>query len=232
MKEIIVYTLTDPRDNLVKYIGVTKRPKRRFYEHITNNENNLKSTWIKKLKSHNLLPIYEELDITDIDNFSYVERYWISQFKSWGFDLKNMTEGGEGSYGFIPWNKGMKGVFHHSDISKEKMSIYRKENTIGEYNGFYGKKHSDENKKKWSDERKGKKWNVIQHEKLGGENHPSRKVVFCFDMNDNFIKKYDAAVDAVYDGFDANIISKVCRGINKSHKGYKFSFIRYDIKSL
>ena len=38
--------------------------------------------------------------------------YWISQFKSWNFNLLNGTDGGEGSNGF----KGKK----HTDETKEK----------------------------------------------------------------------------------------------------------------
>lgn len=223
MKKIIVYTLTDPRDNLIKYVGVTHRPKRRLYEHLNDSENNLKSAWIKRLQILGLVPIYDEIDVTDIDNFSWVEQYWISQLRTWGFPLKNMTEGGEGSYGTIPWNKGLKGVFKHSEESKNKMSEYRKKNTLGEDNGFYGKEHSIENKQKWSEQRKGTKWNDIQIEKLGGKNNPNRKPVYCYDLVGNFIKKYDAAIDAEDDGFNRGMISKVCRGIYKSHKGYTFS---------
>lgn len=224
MKKITVYTLSDPRDGLVKYVGITSRPKKRLSEHINEDENNLKGAWIKRLKSLSLEPIYEVIDITDTDNFVWVEQYWISQFKSWGFPLKNMTDGGDGSYGVTPWNKGLKGVFNHSEESKQKMSEYRKLNTIGEDNGFYGKKHSDENKKRWSEQRKGSKWNDTQREKLGGKNNPNRKPVYCYDLSGNFIRKYDAAIDAEEDGFNRGMISKVCRGIHKSHKGHIFSF--------
>jgi len=227
MRKITVYTLSDPRDGLVKYVGITSRPKRRAYEHIRDDENNLKSAWIKRLKSLGLKPIFEKIDVTDVDNFVWVEQYWISQFRTWGFPLKNMTNGGDGSYGFTPWNKGLKGVFKHSEESKKKMSEYRKKHTIGEDNGFYGKKHSDENKKRWSEQRKGSKWNEIQRQKLGGKNNPNRKAVYCFNLDGELIKKYDAAIDAKDDGFDANMISKVCRGVRKTYKQHFFSFNKY-----
>lgn len=224
MKKIIVYTLSDPRDGLVKYVGITSRPKKRLNEHLNENDNNLKGAWIKRLKSLSLEPIYDEIEETDINNFSWVEQYWISQFRTWGFPLKNMTDGGEGSYGVVPWNKGLKGVFKHSNESKNKMSEYRKKHTIGENNGFYGKKHTDETKMKYSERMKGSKWNEIQRDKLSGKNNPNRKPVYCYDLNGNFITKYDAAIDAEEDGFDRGMISKVCRGKRKSHKGHIFSF--------
>lgn len=224
MKKIIVYTLSDPRDSEIKYVGVTTRPKRRLYEHIHDDENNLKSAWVKRLKLLGLVPIYEELERTDLDNFRWVEQYWISQFRVWGFQLKNMTEGGDGSYGVEPWNKGLRGVFKHTEESKLKMSEHRKVSTVGEGNGFYGKTHSDENKNRWSNQRKGTKWNDTQIEKLGGENNPNRKPVYCYDLDGKFVKKYDAAIDAEVDGFSRSMISKVCKGIRNSHKGHVFSF--------
>ena len=71
---------------------------------------------------------------------------------------------------------------------------------------------------------KGSKWNDTQREKLGGKNNPNRKPVYCYDLGGDFIKKYDAAIDAEDDGFDRGMISKVCRGVNKTHKGHIFSF--------
>lgn len=225
MKEIIVYTLTDPRDGLVKYVGITSRPTRRMVDHLNDKRNNLKSTWVKSLKKLGLKPLFDVIDITDKENYSKIEQYWISQMKTWGFPLKNMTDGGDGSYGVKPWNKGLKGVFKHSEESKQKMSKFRKENTLGENNGFFGKQHSDKTIEKARERMLGSKWNETQYEKLGGVNHPSRKPVFCYDLDGNFIKKYDAAVDASKDGFDPHAISKVCRGVSKSHKSHIFTLI-------
>lgn len=225
MKEIFVYTLTDPIDGLIKYVGITSRPTRRMVDHLNDKRNNLKSTWIKSLKNLGLTPLFEIIDVTDEENYCKVEQYWISQMKTWGFHLKNMTDGGDGSYGVKPWNKGLKGVFKHSDKSKEKMSKYRKENTLGEKNGFFGKQHSNETKEKARERMLGSNWNEVQREKLSGLNHPSRKPVYCYDLNGNLIKKYNAAIDAEIDGFSAHAISRVCRGIIKTHKSHIFSLI-------
>lgn len=224
MKTIIVYTLTDPRDKLIKYLGVTYRPKRRLYEHLNSDENTIKGTWIKKLKSLNLKPIYDEIDVTDSDNYVWVEQYWISQLKSWGFPLKNMTDGGDGSYGVIPWNKGLVGVFKHSEESKKKMSEYRKEHTNGINNGFYGKTHSNIVKQKLSDRMKGSKWDDLRRGKLSGDNNPNSKKVYCYDLDGNLIKIYDTGISTKVDGFNPNLVSKVCRKKMLTHKGYVFSF--------
>ena len=43
-----IYTLTDPRDNTIKYIGKTNDIEKRLYRHLTEkNNNSKKSNWIK-----------------------------------------------------------------------------------------------------------------------------------------------------------------------------------------
>lgn len=216
MKKIIVYTLTDPIDLLVKYIGVTSRPKRRFREHIADMNSTLKCTWIKKLKLLGLSPIYDEIDETDTENFKLIEQYWISQFKTWGFPLKNMTDGGEGSYGVIPWNKGLNGCYKHTDKAKEQMSLSRK--------GKNPYEMSDLTKKKLSDIKKGSKWSDEQRIKF---KISISKKVYCFSLNGEFKKEYEAIVDVVNDNFDATSVSRVCNGIYLKHKGHIFSFDRF-----
>lgn len=97
-----IYTLSCPNSGDVKYIGVTKQNlKSRLYKHIHEAKNyqyiNEKRRWIKEVK----IPIIETLDTTTNLNDSYnLEMYWISQFKTWGFNLLNLTDGGKGSIGF------------------------------------------------------------------------------------------------------------------------------------
>lgn len=95
-----IYTLSDPITNVVKYIGKTNDISNRFKRHISdyylNESNSNKNTWIKNLKSKNLLPIIEILDFGESEFIYDLEVYWIDQFKQWGFELVNMTDGGDG----------------------------------------------------------------------------------------------------------------------------------------
>lgn len=107
-----IYTLTDPRDFKVKYIGKTNNIKKRLYRHITeSNGNSKKDNWIKKLNEINLSPIIEVLDTCEDDYINKLEIYWISQFISWGFELKNTTNGGDGGWDNV----------RHTNESIEKM---------------------------------------------------------------------------------------------------------------
>lgn len=119
---ITIYTLSDPITNQVRYIGKTKRELRfRMYAHLSNykikKEKNYKNSWIKSLKKKNLIPIIEILDVVMEDEWEFWEQYWISQFKCWGFNLTNMTLGGEGGSG-----KGPIG-YKHTEEAKLKISL-------------------------------------------------------------------------------------------------------------
>lgn len=98
--DYFIYTLSDPISMEIKYIGKTKNLKDRLQRHMSPC--NLKQTWqsktkwLKYLKNNNLKPVMEQLDIGDENNIDHLEIFWISQFKSWGFKLKNETIGGDG----------------------------------------------------------------------------------------------------------------------------------------
>jgi len=103
-----IYTLTDPRDNIIKYIGKTNNINKRFNLHLNEkNSNTKKANWINDLKNNNL----KILDIGTTEEINKLEIYWISQFKAWGFELKNFTNGGDGGWD----NK------KHTPLSIEKM---------------------------------------------------------------------------------------------------------------
>lgn len=120
---IRIYTLSDPTTKEVRYIGKTKKSLvERMYAHTSNyklkTERSYKNSWIQSLKQKGLKPIIEEVDIVEEDSWEFWESYWISQFKSWGFNLTNMTLGGEGSNG----GKGCLG-YRHTEEAKKRISI-------------------------------------------------------------------------------------------------------------
>lgn len=122
---MFLYVLKDPRDNIVKYVGITKDPRKRFKSHICDlRAVNRKNNWIKRLKWLNLLPIMEV--IADNLSLEEAERQETLLIKSID-GLFNSAVGGK-------VNKGYK----LSEKTKQLMSKTRK----GKNNGFYGKTHS------------------------------------------------------------------------------------------
>jgi len=95
-----IYTLIDPIDKEIKYIGKTKNLKDRMLKHMTpyslKDSWTAKNKWILWLKNQGLKPEIEILDEGNLDNIDSLEIYWIEQFKQWGFKLKNDTKGGQG----------------------------------------------------------------------------------------------------------------------------------------
>ena len=94
-----IYSLIDPRDNKIKYIGQTRfKISKRYSEHLRNSTyaatNNYKVyRWINDLKSENLLPRIELIENVDFADLDKREMYWISIYSK---ELNNMTVGGCG----------------------------------------------------------------------------------------------------------------------------------------
>ena len=99
MQIIFIYTLADPITEEVRYIGKTNNLKVRLQNHLCDRGKTHKVNWIKSLKRKELLPIIEILDQCNKNDANFLEQYWISQFKTWGFNLVNGTDGGDGGFG-------------------------------------------------------------------------------------------------------------------------------------
>lgn len=98
MVKTFIYSLSDPTTNEVRYIGKANDLKKRLHSHLTKS--NLtkpthKNNWIKSLLTQNLKPIIKPIEEVLVSEWEFWEIYWISQFKSWGFKLTNLTNGGD-----------------------------------------------------------------------------------------------------------------------------------------
>jgi len=118
MKNTIIYSLEDPTTNEIRYIGYTKKSlKQRLKQHLDNVREaekgnrpwNHRLSWIKSLQSK---PIITEICTVEAEYVCEEEIYWVSQFKTWGFRLVNLTEGGDGGN---TWAM-------HSDARKKEIS--------------------------------------------------------------------------------------------------------------
>lgn len=112
-----IYTLSDPNTGSVRYIGKTKNIKDRLKRHLSNNslsDSTKKNNWIISLLKNKQVPTIEILDEVNTNYANFYEVFYISLFKSWGFDLLNGTDGGDG----CDWT-GKK----HRAISKLKNKI-------------------------------------------------------------------------------------------------------------
>lgn len=103
-----IYTLEHPITGEIRYVGFTSRKylQERYRVHIHsathNRETTYSSNWIKSLLKQGLKPVIKLLDETENEKeWQLLEQYWICQMRTWGFKLTNLTQGGEGTPGYV-----------------------------------------------------------------------------------------------------------------------------------
>lgn len=168
-----IYTLSDSTG--IRYVGKTNNIKVRFKDHINtskrvNRPNNYRSNWILSLINKGESPIIEVIDTVPDDEWIFWEIYWISQFKSWGFDLVNTTLGGENPPSFA----GKTHSDEYKEIRRNKMLLNNP-----------AKNMNDEWKNNISKSLKGRVFTKEHTLKLG-------KSVCQLSLDGKFIKKWDS----------------------------------------
>lgn len=218
-----IYTLTDPITNQIRYIGKTVNLKRRYTSHssIKENikENTHRSKWVLSLLNKGLKPIMHVIDQTNHD-WQKLEKFYIQKYKNEGFDLCNLTLGGDGGTGhskykeFIIYQFDKNGQlineFQNTKIAA-KQSNTSFENikrcirgTYKTAGGFY-----------WSKEKNFKSKN---------RNH-NAKYVYQYDLNGNFIKKFNSVYEAAKEtNIQRNSIKNCCHGKQKRAGKYQWKF--------
>ena len=122
MEYTYIYSLSDPITHEIRYIGKTNNIVKRLYGHLTKS--NLvkythKNNWIKQLLLYGSKPIIEIIDKVPNSEWIFWEIYWISQFKVWGFNLTNLTDGGDTVKNVIRF--GSDNTNYNYNISDDKI---------------------------------------------------------------------------------------------------------------
>ena len=108
---LMVYALIDPRDGAVRYIGKSSSGLRRPRGHAAlartqdkRHELHYCYRWIRQLQALDLL--YRVVVLQELEcggkRLSDLERWWIAFARAWGCRLTNLTDGGEGTPGWVP----------------------------------------------------------------------------------------------------------------------------------
>ncbi len=136
METTNIYVLIDPITNMVRYVGKANNVTQRYRAHLNRARKHQihKKNWIEQLKKIGLKPIIEVIDEVPIKEWIFWETYWISQMRTWGYDLINYTNGGDGcTFGnqtsFKKGHKSWLGKTHTEETKK----------LIGKNNYFKGK---------------------------------------------------------------------------------------------
>lgn len=213
------YTLSDPRTpNNIRYIGKTKQEKiqRRLDQHICDakkyqkngKKSNYNYNWINSLLEQGIRPIILEIDNIEVPDDStdwiVLEKYWISQLKSWGFNLTNLTDGGDGN---------QNQVFSKESIEKRARKIR-------------GIPRDKETRDKISNSHKGKEKTKehidnIRTSIIKKQGRP----VLQYSLDGEFIKEWEYLAKAAdYYNVDRSSLMRCCQGKFKKSAGFVWKY--------
>lgn len=207
MKINYIYILLEPTGE-VRYVGKSVNPEDRYRKHLNEARKRkiitYKNNWIYSLLNKGLKPKMEIIDQID-GKWEWLEQYWISQMKAWGFDLVNNTEGGENP----PAWKG--GQSHSDEFIKSLSDRMKKDNP--------SKNMNDKWKSKISNSLKGKTpCNIDMIIK--------KREVLQFNLKGEFIKEFESMLDAANSVGLKNTsgIRSVCNGERFKSGGYRWAY--------
>lgn len=209
-----IYTLSSDR-NLedIRYIGKTKESlKKRLSNHIAQakrNDNigysyNYNSNWINKELRDDFNIIIKEIDFILDNDWEYLEQYWISQFKTWGYKLTNLTEGGDGNKNQIQTEEANKKRSQKLKNIPRPLEIRKK---ISKSN--MGKVLSEDTKEKV-------RKSIV---KLQG------RPILQFTLDGDFLKEWECiATAAKFYNVDKSSVMRCCQGKFKKSAGYIWKY--------
>lgn len=221
---VTFYFLSDPRTpDIIRYIGKTKQKNinRRLDQHVcdakrhrkTGTKSNYNYNWINSLLDLDLKPLINELDSIDIEDdskeWAVYERFWISQAKSWGFKITNLTDGGDG-------NQNQK----FSEESLKKKSDKLK-----------GIPRTEEVKEKISKAHKGKaKSQEHIHNVREGIIKKQGRSVLQYSLTGEFIQEWRCISEAAdFYKVDRSSLMRCCQGKFKKSAGFVWKYKNEDI---
>lgn len=87
-----IYTLIDPRDNLVHYVGITNNPNVRYAQHLQKDlHNEEKNAWMQDLQENGLRPGFTILETIEGQNAASTrEKHWIRTYLAENAPLTNI----------------------------------------------------------------------------------------------------------------------------------------------
>lgn len=133
-----IYALVDPTNDCVRYVGKSDNPCKRLVQHLSEarqGSTTRKSRWLLKLERIALRPEIHILEEVPQEEWILAEQEWIAHYRSLGIDLTNLTDGGDGTIGYVAdplvtarRAEMLRGVTRkpHSEETKLKISIKNK----------------------------------------------------------------------------------------------------------
>ena len=199
MESFAIYGLYDEAEPLaIRYIGQTieRRYKARLREHVTDclRDATRSACWIRSVIRRGGVIGSSVLDVASSkEQANDLERYYIARARSMGIKLTNLTEGGDGTLGWIPSDKRRSEMaIHaavvwtgrkHTEATKLKMSEAHKGAVVSSEarskisRAFSGRKLSAEHIQKVSEALRGKSKSRAHRARLSKANKVSLRAI-------------------------------------------------------
>lgn len=215
--EGIVYKIVNNVNNKV-YVGITTKGISGRYPGRSWKVSNTRSRLVKKAMTKHGSDNFEIFIIEKckVEDLEKKEIFYINFFNSVAPHGYNLTFGGnykkevsdqtknkisQSKKGAVAWNKGI---------------VWSQERKLNHPKPMKGKPA-------WN---RGKKMGPMKEETILRSAKAHCKPVNCFDLNGNFVKKYDSLKDTKVDGFNPAQVCLVCKGKALTHRGYKFNYVQ------
>jgi hypothetical protein len=225
-----IYALVDPRNNEIRYIGKTVKPKSRLAGHISEckriDVNHHRAKWIKTLLKQNMKPLIIFLKVCPLSEFVYHEANIIKSYRN----LTNSDESGQGNIGrnkeiLDRQSEKLSKIVYQYDLDGNFIREFKSTRSAGKIlkishtgisrccNGVT--KHAGGYIFKYQ---KGFVDKVINPNSM-------KREITEIDSLGNEINKWESIMECTRDtGIDNGNLSKVCNGILKSIKSRFFKF--------
>lgn len=217
-----IYKLIDPNTKLIRYVGITTGPLQgRLVGHLhevyfRKREFNEKLKWLESLLVNHQIPIIELIEETEN---KLREVYWINTLMP---DL-NMVHGTNikfnHSYSLlrnIPvYQYDLQGNFLKSWNSASEAELELSIDNTNICSVIAGKRRKAGNFM----------WRAYFVDKIPDyKRELSNKEVHQYNLEGDYIRSFESARQAK--GFNYKNVSQCCTGEKKTHRGYKFSFVK------
>jgi hypothetical protein len=240
-----IYALIDPNTNKIRYVGKSNNPNKRLYDHmhscyLTHTHKNI---WLRTLHKENKQPIVKILQEVPLEEWEFFEKYWINTLRNKGEKLTNIDEGGNGlskhSYNTKDKMKLKHKEFPNYNKCKDKVHVIDRDELYTKYileNLSLNKCALYFNTSKCTIYRNISEYGIKKEEgawkkQCGHVKNKGkileRNVVLQFDLNNNFIAKYDGIKDAAKNiGIEKSYshISRCCLGKAKTAYGFIWAY--------
>ncbi len=167
----VVYGVRLARTREFRYVGITTvGVGRRFRQHRAKARASVRTPfcdWLRKHDDADVVVEVLETVRTDLAALGEAEIVWIALARSAGHRLLNLSDGGLGPTG-VMWTTEQREAARRRSLGRKGVS------RPGSLNPFYGGRHSEEQRRRWSEQRRGTNAGPDNPNfGLFGEAHPS-----------------------------------------------------------